>query len=238
MSWLKPLKGRYQVASDPLRSTRRVELAVMLLLILLVVQLVWGVSRLLVLTPTDSVPPAADALQVLSMTSQPDVTAEERNEMLARPLFWVSRRPLDGASLVDTGAAETATQAKAAAKELKEIKLLGVFGSEQSTGIIALVKGKKTRLMQGDSHKGWTLESVKANEVTFSDGVSVETLVLKKAVITAPPPSPSAANESSEENGEENDEENRDDSGDEKTEQASAKKVAEPVKRSLSMDGR
>jgi hypothetical protein len=222
MNWLKSLHARYQVASDPLRSTRRVELVVLLLLILLVVQLVWGVSRLLVLAPTDSVAPAADALQVLSMTSQPDVTAEERNEMLARPLFWISRRPLDGVAVVDMGVAET----KAAARELKEIKLLGVFGSKQSTGIIALVKGKKTRLMQGDSHKGWTLESVKANEVTFSDGVSVETLVLKKAVIVAPVPSPSTA----EENGEEN--------GDMKTEQANAKKEAKPVPQGLSMDGR
>ena len=230
MSWLKSLQGRYQVASDPLRSTRKVELAVLLLLILLVLQLVWGVSRLLVLAPTDSVAPAADALQVLSMTSQPGVTAEERNEMLARPLFWVSRRPLDEVAMIDTGVAET----KAAAKELKEIKLLGVFGSEQSTGIIALVKGKKTRLMQGESHKGWTLESVKANEVTFSDGISVETLVLKKAVITAPAPLPSTADE----NGKESGEEGRDDSGDEKTEQAGTKKEAKPVPQGLSMDGR
>jgi hypothetical protein len=230
MSWLKSLQGRYWVASDPLRSTRRVELAVVLLLLLLVLQLVWGVSRLLVLAPTDSVPPAADALQVLSMTTQPDITAEESNEMRARPLFWVSRRPLEGVALIDTGVAET----KAAARELQEIKLLGVFGSKQSTGIIALVKGKKTRLMQGDSHKGWTLESVKANVVTFSDGVSVETLVLKKAVIIAPAPSPSTADE----NGEESGDKSGDKSGDEKTEQASAKKDAKPVERRLGLGGR
>jgi hypothetical protein len=226
MNWLKSLRERYQVASDPLRSTRRVELAVVLLLLLLVVQLVWGISRLVVLAPTDSVPPAADALQVLSMTAQPDITAEARNDMLERPLFWVSRRPVEPVALVDTGVAET----KAAARELQEIKLLGVFGSEQSTGIIALVKGEKTRLMRGDSHKGWTLESVKANEVTFSDGISVEILVLKKAVITALPPLSSTVDDKGQGNG--------DGRGDENAEPAKAKKDAKPVVRTLSLGGR
>ena len=66
--------------------------------------------------------------------------------------------------------------------------------------------------------------------MTFSDGVSFETLVLKKAAITAPAPLPSTADE--------NGEEGRDDSGDEKTEQASTKKEAKPAKRRLGVGGR
>jgi hypothetical protein len=37
---------------------------------------------------------------------------------------------------------------------------LGVFGSADSGGVIALVKGKKQRLLAGEDVLGWRLESV------------------------------------------------------------------------------
>ncbi len=177
------LTARYSASSNPLRSTRRVELMLVVLVALLVLMLVWGAARLLTLAPEDPVAPAADALQVLSMDALPEVTAAESNEMRSRPLFWSGRRPLDSVDLVEVA---NAAETKAAARELREIKLLGVFGSEDTTGIIAMVQGKKKRLMLGESHKGWTLDSVKPNEVVFGDGVRTETLVLKQGVIVAP----------------------------------------------------
>lgn len=186
MSRFAGLLSRYRVEGDPLRSQRMVELAVIVLLLILALQLVWGISRLIFLPSPAAISPAADALAVLPMRELVKVPVEASNEMRKRPLFWVSRRPLEEqATLVD---ASFQDKDKATPQELKNIKLLGVFGSEESTGIIAFVKGKKRRIMQGEVYEGWTLDSVQANEVVFKDGARAETLVLKQAVITAPPP--------------------------------------------------
>lgn len=186
MSFLADLANRYRVSGDPLRTQRLVELAVVLLLLLLVLQLLWGAARLAMLAPPLAIPPAADALEVLPMQTLGKASVEGSNEMRSRPVFWVSRRPeSQEVALVEE---KPDTAGKATPQELKNIKLLGVFGSAESTGIIAFVKGKKRRLLQGEEYEGWTLDAVRANEVVFKDGARSETLVLKQAVITAPPP--------------------------------------------------
>ena len=190
---LSSVRQRYSERENPLKTQRRVELGVIILLGLLCLQLLWGAVRLFSLEPPASVTPAPDTLQVLPMKAMASVSIDDSNEMRSRPLFWQSRRPLvEVEALVET---ESAAKGKATPKELKQIKLLGVFGSEEATGIIAMVKGKKQRLMAGQDYQGWTLESVDANEVTFTDGPRSETLTLKKAVIEAPPPVSPAVDE-------------------------------------------
>ena len=95
MSWLQAIGGRYRVSEDPLRTLRRIELLAVLLGFLLCLQLAYGALRLVAMAAPEPVAPAADSLQVPAVLSPAVVAAAERNEIVSRPLFWSSRRPVD-----------------------------------------------------------------------------------------------------------------------------------------------
>jgi len=177
MSWLENIGKRYRVSGDPLRTLRRIELVAVLLGLLLCLQLALGGLRLVSLSAPDPVTPAPDSLRVPMVLSPLLVAASERNEIISRPLFWSSRRPLE----------EVATLAEPEAKagELKGVKLVGLFGSGERAGIIALVKGQKRRILLGDAIEGWTLKSVTPFELVVANGERTETLVLERGKVKA-----------------------------------------------------
>lgn len=176
MTWLVALRDRYRVAADPLRTERRIELVLLLLVLLLCLQLVYSASRLALKSVPEAVVPAADTLQVKSALRPDTITAGQSNEVRSRPLFWASRRALEGAN---SPVQEVAVQ------EVKDIKLVGVFGGGDTAGIIALVRGKKRRVLLGEVVDGWTLESVDADAAVLTAGERQENLVLQPGRVNA-----------------------------------------------------
>lgn len=179
MSWLETIGSRYRVSGDPLRTLRRIELVAVLLGLLLCLQLALGALGLATLSAPDPVTPAPDSLRVPPVLSPVSVAASERNEIINRPLFWSSRRPVE--------AVATVVEPEAKAGELKGVKLVGLFGSGERAGIIALVKDKKRRILLGDEIEGWTLKSVTPFELVVANGERTETLALERGKIKAPP---------------------------------------------------
>jgi hypothetical protein len=179
VSWLGSLSSRYRVSGDPLRTLRRIELLAVLLGSLLCLQLVLGGLRLATLSAPEPVIPAPDSLRVPPVLSPVAVAASERNEIITRPLFWSSRRPVE----------EVATLAEPEMKagELKGVKVVGLFGSGERAGIIALVKGQKRRILLGDVVEGWTLKSVAPFELVVANGGRTETLALERGSVKSTP---------------------------------------------------
>jgi hypothetical protein len=171
VNWLAAIRERYQVVSDPQRTERRIELAGVVLALLLVLQLVRGAIRLTLLSAPNALPPTEDALRVMAAAEVTTVTAEQSNEIRQRPLLWAERRPVEVVAVVEE-------PTKASQQQLKEIKLLGVFGEGDSVGIIAQLKDKTLRIHLGEEVSGWTLESVGTNEAVFAQGKRRETLEL------------------------------------------------------------
>lgn len=179
---------RYAVSANPLRTERRLELAVVVLALLLVLQLLYSGARLVFGSDAGTIPPAADALQVAGLHQAAAVGAQESAEVRARPLFWYSRRPSESVPEEVVAPESTATEAP----QLKGVKLMGVFGSGDTAGIIALVKGKKQRILQGEKLEGWTVQSVESNRVVLSDGVRQQELLLMQGNIVAAAQAPKA----------------------------------------------
>lgn len=174
------LLQRYQVRSDPLRSERRAELVMLGAGLLMILFLVWGAFRALVPGSSQPVMPTAESLQVSTLAGNGLATVEDREVIRARPLFWASRAPL--ADQEKLAQAETPTEAAGnqRAASLKGVKLAGVFGMGESGGVILLNKGKKQRLMVGQTLEGWTLDSVAPTEVTLRNAGSEAVLALER----------------------------------------------------------
>ena len=184
MSWLTRIGSRYRVSGDPLRTLRRIELLAVLLGLLFCLQLALGGLRLATLSAPDPVTPAPDSLRVPAVLSPVSVAASERNEIISRPLFWSGRRPVEEVA--------TLSEPQAKAGELKGVKVVGLFGSGERAGIIALVKGQKRRILLGDEVEGWTLKSVAPFELVVASGGRTETLSLERGSVKSAPADKSA----------------------------------------------
>ena len=174
MSLFTRLSERYRQAHDPLRTERSLELAALVCTLLLLIVLIYLALRLAFLSEPGSRLPAPGSLEVASAALGDPVTADMRNQISARPIFFPSRRPLDAAV-----APVVVDQSVAGKNELAKVKLLGIFGGGDTAGVILLVEGKKQRLSIGESVKGWKLQSVDLNEAQFASGGKLETLVLQ-----------------------------------------------------------
>jgi hypothetical protein len=179
VNWLTRIGSRYRVSGDPLRTLRRIELVAVLLGLLFCLQLALGGLRLATLSAPDPVTPAPDSLRVPAVLSPVSVAASERNEIISRPLFWSGRRPVEEVA--------TLSEPQATAGELKGVKVVGLFGSGDRAGIIALVKGQKRRILLGDVVEGWTLKSVAPFELVVANGGRTETLALERGSVKSGP---------------------------------------------------
>ena len=172
------LLDRYRVTAEPLRSERRVELLALCLGGVLLLLLLWNALRLATLSAPDAVAPTAESLQVAEIDLPQQVNESQSAELRARPLFWSTRRPQDAPPPVEAAAEEKTAVDKSG--NIDKVNLLGVFGGGDSAGIIALVKGKKKRIMVGDTVEGWTLDSIQGDRAVFTRAGSRSELVLKR----------------------------------------------------------
>jgi len=188
MSSYSMLVSRYRDLEDPLKSERRVELLGLALTFVFVLMLLLGVTRLIISPWPAPKLPSADSLQMIELRRSSVVSAQDSNSVRARPVFWPSRRPVDAPK---DASVETKPEGKKS--ELDKVKLLGIFGAGDSTGIIALVKGKKKRILQGDKVEGWTLDSIDGSQAVFVDSGQSKHLTLERGVITSAPNPPATA---------------------------------------------
>ncbi len=174
MSLVERVVSRYRVAQDPLRTERRIELLCLVPALLLVLQLAWILAGALLPSAPAAVEPAASALTVADQLTRRVVAPGDSAELRERPLFWEGRRPI--------ASADTKAQRKPdRAPKLKGVRLLGVFGSGDSGGIIALVQNEQQRIRVGEEVAGWTLEQVSADGATLASGADTESLVLERS---------------------------------------------------------
>jgi hypothetical protein len=169
------LASRYAVAGNPLMTERRIELLAVLIALVLVIQLLYGFVRLQFLSEPESIVPSLESLEFTGMASVAPVDAKQALEIVSRPLFWPSRRPIsatDEAEIIDQEEAEQAD-------DLAKIKVLGIFAGGQSAGVIALVKGKKQRIQLNEQVIGWTLQSVEVGHAVFVNDGTVQEVTLE-----------------------------------------------------------
>lgn len=186
MTFRDKLRARYAVEANPLRTERRVELVALVLGLLLCMQFLYSGVRFAMDVSPSAVMPAADALQVAKLRQNLRVDEEQSAGVRERPLFWYSRRAVAAEPL----AQDQQPDIQSTAKELKGAKLLGVFGSGDTAGIIALVMGKKQRILQGEKLQGWTLQSVEPHRVVLVDGPRQQELLLMHGDVVAAAPTP------------------------------------------------
>ncbi len=182
MSILQSVRGRFFDNPDPIRTERYLELAVIVLLILLLLQLAYSGWRALTPAAVVSVSPAADALEPEPIFMPGQITGSQSEAIQARPLFWSSRRPIDAATGQPVQPVNTQ---KASPGKLKGVKVVGIYGADQSAGIIALEGSKLLRVSIGQELKGWKLKSVSAGSVVFHKGGAKETLALGRKAASA-----------------------------------------------------
>ena len=180
MKLLERMRARYSVTADPLRSERRVEAVLVALGFALCLQLLYSGARLAFLSRPAAVLPAEDALRAAAADKLATITPAQSDEIRRRPLFWQDRRPLESDASV-----AVSDETPEEAGEIKGVKLVGVFGSGDSAGVIALVKGKKQRILQGDAVEGWTLESVEPDRAVLVAGDRRAELFLKQGKVVA-----------------------------------------------------
>lgn len=171
MSFLPP---RYAVTDNPLKTERRVELVFILLLIVLGAWLLVGFLGNAANTEPDPITPASDSLQISALDLEQPLTSDQSAALLARPLFWESRRPVEPVEVV----VQAPSTPKQKVKKLDGIELHGVFGVNESLGIIATVDGKLGRIGQGDSVKGWRLTGFDGGVARFESGGRTQELPL------------------------------------------------------------
>jgi hypothetical protein len=201
---LKSWVTRYQVQQNPLKTERRIELAVLVLLVLLLFSAVLGGFRLVASNEPDPVFPSADSLAVQALQLDAGLTAEQAAEILNRPLFWQSRRPLVPPPKV------VAKPKPKAAKKLAGVNLLGVYGAGDGLGLIATVDGVFSRINKGQSVKGWKFSGYEEGAAVFVSGGKKSVLPLEQTtpsvkIVSVPTADNSSAKASSEANSPEED---------------------------------
>ena len=177
------LPARYRTAENPLKAERRIELAAVLLLLLVLSWLLMGLVSQALNSGPEPIMPAQDSLTVQGLELRPPLDADDTAVMLQRPLFWEGRRPLAPV------AAAVAVRPASSTQSLEGVVLNGVYGTGESMGIIATVDADVRRIGKGESVKGWQFTQYESGVATFTSGERQATLTLDLAtptVSTAP----------------------------------------------------
>ena len=166
------LPARYRVQQNPLKTERWAELVALSVLGLIGLRLLLGLLGLAVDGGPEPLRPAQDSLAVQTLQLDAGVPADQGAEILSRPLFWQSRRPLAPPKKV------AVKQKAPAPQKLKGVVLHGVYGTGDGLGLIATVDGRMTRIAKGQSVKGWRLKSYENGVARFSSAGRKATLPL------------------------------------------------------------
>ena len=119
--------------------------------------------------PPEAVAPSRGALSPANI-SLAEPSLDTGNDFVARPLFWVSRRPLEPIPVVDTAAEadrEATPVETSNASALDKVKLRGTFASGSEVGVIVNFDGQRMRMVTGDSLEGWSLVGVEEGGAVF-----------------------------------------------------------------------
>lgn len=170
------LPARYRVIGNPLFTERRVELVAAILALILALQLIYSVFSLLTLSAPEPIVPAAESLAFSEVRAVRSISEQQSNEIVARPLFWPSRRAL-GSSPIEQDVPDDGSPTG----ELASVSLTGVFGGGKSAGIIAVAEDKKYRVLTGEKLFGWKLDSMDLDHAVFSRRGKIQKLMLKSA---------------------------------------------------------
>jgi len=182
------LLDRYRSLANPLKTERSVELCLLVVVALFIVLLLVGGLRGLLFSGPEPVYPREASLAVQPITPAPQLTAEQRNQISGRPLFWSSRKPLDAAVSEELAGSGTGPGEPGAPGKIAGTKLAGVFGGGETAGIIVISRGKERRLIVGEELEGWTLKAVRPTEAVFAGDGEETTLALarEKLIVSAP----------------------------------------------------
>lgn len=175
MTLKETLLARYFPAQNPLRAMRLLEAGVLGLALLL---LLWGLVGILAnLFSSGPAPvyPSEASLQVESLMLEEPLSSEAASAMIARPLFWESRRLIDGRPLELILPKSEPPKPK----KLEGVTLHGVFGVGDSLGAIATVNGKTVRVTSDQPIKGWRLASYQNGMAVFVNGDSRQSVPLE-----------------------------------------------------------
>jgi hypothetical protein len=167
---VRALRARYAVLVDPLRSERRVELALLGCGLLLLLLVLYFLVRVAVATDIDAIAPAPDSVRVASLSRSGVPPVEDREAIVSRPLFWAERQPVEPVVTPEAVAAAEKGKPEKAAPRMKEVTVSGVYGSGETGGVILSVKQRQLRLAVGEEVDGWRLERVTANSAVFTSG--------------------------------------------------------------------
>lgn len=176
MMRVEELISRYRTEQNPLKAERRVELVALLLLLVLAMQIAWGLLSIVRASFVAAIPPSQDVLNVGRLEQVVQVDADARNGIVSRPVFWQGRSPIVEVEVV---AVETAPE-EAAGQKIKGVKLVGIYGSGTSGGAILRGKGGKRRVAVGEEAEGWLLDAVEPNSARFIRGAAVDELQLQR----------------------------------------------------------
>lgn len=92
--------------------------------------------------------------------------------VLARPLFWQEREPVEGLSEA------AAPDAEVTVAPLRDIQLLGIVLSGDVRKALLRVESKLTPVQLGQVVQNWTVEKITMKDVTFAGGDQRQTLSL------------------------------------------------------------
>ena len=163
----------------PLLAALSVMLAVLLAWLWLTPQGAWRDVRW---NPPAPLPPALGEPPALPGTA---VDLNRFVATLERPLFMPSRRPVPPP--------DAAASAAAPVDPLPDIRLLGVYGSQDAGGLVARIDGRVKRFRLGESIGSWSLKEIRANAVVLARGEDVRTIELRRSLGNEPAGSDSAA---------------------------------------------
>lgn len=180
------LRARYAGQADPLRSERRVELMLVGCGGLLLALALYLLLRIVLATDVEPIAPAPDSVRVATLAVGEALPVEEREALLARPLFWAGRLPEEAAG--EPAVVAEAEKPGKAAPRMKDVTVHGVYGSGETGGVILSVKQRELRVAVGDEVEGWRLEGVTGDSAVFVSGGVRDERELVPQVIEAPAP--------------------------------------------------
>jgi hypothetical protein len=105
-------------------------------------------------------------------------------ETIERPLFSATRRPV---------IKPVVAAAPPKVDALKDVKVAGVYGSEERGGAILTVAGKLQRLAFGQKIGDWTLVGAQGRDANFRSDDGEKRLLKLETVVVAAPPAAAAA---------------------------------------------
>jgi hypothetical protein len=183
---VKRLLERYRAVADPLRSERRVELALLVAGALLLLTVLYLAVRIALATAITPIAPAPDSVRVAMLQGPAVVPGEEREEIVRRPVFWAERKPVEGIAAYEAAQPQSAETGEQAAPRMKNVTVRGVYGSGERGGVILSVKDRELRLAVGEEIEGWRLEEISGDSATFVSGGVRDRRELLPLVIETP----------------------------------------------------